>query len=179
MGPFRRSAAVALVLLLLPSRPLRPIPRQPTLFRLTHARSAHSHHLRTILRVSIWWPREVLAVEPVSLMLVKCVATVAPTQASAPVVPSVIRFTPTTAMTPTLLHSGGSTLMCRRLGRVVVNRRSMPEASASPSAIATLIVPSLANDAMVYTRTTVDHRWQVVAECFVVFSVYICTGTNK
>ena len=45
----------------------------------------------------------------------------------------------------------------------------MPEASASPSAIATLIVLSLANDAMVYTRTTVDRRWLVAAECFMVF----------
>ena len=107
--------------------------------------------------------------EPVSLMLVKCVATVAPTQASVPVVPSVIQLTPTTAMSPTSLHSGGSILLCRHLGRVVVNRRSMPEASASPSAIATLIVLSLANDAMVYTRTTVDRRWLVAAECFMVF----------
>ena len=45
----------------------------------------------------------------------------------------------------------------------------MPEASASPSAIATLIVLSPANDAMVSTRTTVDHRWPEVAECFAVF----------
>ena len=45
----------------------------------------------------------------------------------------------------------------------------MPEASASPSAIATLIALSLANDAMAYTRTTVDRRWLVVAECFMVF----------
>ena len=45
----------------------------------------------------------------------------------------------------------------------------MPEASASPSAIATLIVLSPANDAMVIIRTIVDHRWPEVAECFVVF----------
>ena len=108
--------------------------------------------------------------EPVSLMLGKCVATVAPTQASAPVVPPAMPPTPTTAVTPTLiLRSSGSTLSCQRLGRVVVNRRSMPEASASPSAIATLIVLSPANDALVITRTTVDHRWPEVAGCFVAF----------
>jgi len=45
----------------------------------------------------------------------------------------------------------------------------MPEASASPSAIATLIVLSPANDALVTTRTTVDHRWPEVAGCFVAF----------
>ena len=107
--------------------------------------------------------------EPVSLMLGKCVATVAPTQASAPVVPPAMPPTPTTAVTPTLLRNSGSTLSCQRLGRVVVNRRSMPEASASPSAIATLIVLSPANDALVITRTTVDHRWPEVAGCFVAF----------
>jgi len=46
----------------------------------------------------------------------------------------------------------------------------MLEAFASLSVIATLTAPSsLANDAMVSTRTTVDHRWPAVLECFVEF----------
>ena len=88
----------------------------------------------------------------------KCVAVVVLTQVSVPAALPAMPPTPTTAAIPTSLHSSGSILSPRRLGLAVVNQRSMPEASASPPAIATLIVPSLVRVVMVFIRTTVDRR---------------------
>ena len=133
----------------------------------------HRHLLQTRLhllrrpRTLNWLPLAALVVVPARSMLVKCAVTPVPTPASVPAVLLAMLPIPTTAAMPSSLHSSGLILSSLLPGLAVAHPRSMPEASASPFATVTPIVPFLAKAAMAFTRTTVDRRWPEVAECFV------------
>ena len=169
MGPFQHPVVVMLVLLLLLLLLLPTIPPLPTPLQRIRPQPAHPRRLLR-LRMSNWLPREERVVEPASSMPVKCVGTVALTPASVPAGLLAILPIRTIAAIPTFLQFNGSTLSSQRLGLAAANLRSMPGASASPFAIVMRIVPSsLANVAMVFTRTTADRRLPE-GECFAVLS---------